>query len=209
MKILSVEPFDSRELLDALARTRLRGYARARVYEHATLELVPALDTDAVTPAQHYVLKPGVAKVLELRAALLAEGFDMFALDGGVWIRTPDEPQERIPVIPPVVEQSREPDGAEVLIINDGMHRIYAARSLGLPISTVVVRGVPAHFPYYAYALDSGWSAIAELDELPDQYQKKHYRQPANYKDLFRDFNEVFPGVQKQRKRSNPAHLRE
>jgi hypothetical protein len=44
---------------------------------------------------------------------------------------------------------------------------------------------------------------------LPDNYVKKVYRDPQNYKALFRDFNEHFPGVQKRRKRSNPAHLRE
>jgi hypothetical protein len=42
---------------------------------------------------------------------------------------------------------------------------------------------------------------------LPDGHQKKEYRQPANYKALFRDFNAVFPGVQKQRKQSNPGHI--
>jgi hypothetical protein len=44
--------------------------------------------------------------------------------------------------------------------------------------------------------------------ELPDVYVKKAYRDKDNYKALFRDFNEVFPGVQKQRKRSNPGHLK-
>jgi hypothetical protein len=31
---------------------------------------------------------------------------------------------------------------------------------------------------------------------------------PGEYKALFREFNAVFPGVQKDRKKSNPAHLR-
>jgi hypothetical protein len=209
MKILSIDLFDRRTLLDGLARTRLRGYARARVYEKARLELVAALDTGATAPAQNYVLKPGVAKILELRDALGGHGLDLFALDGGAYVRTSDDPDEVIPVIPPIVEESREPDGRTVLIINDGIHRIFAARTLGRPISTVVARDVPAHLPYYAFALEGGWSDVVELDELPDRHQKKNYRQPANYKDLFRDFNEVFPGVQKQRKQSNPAHIRE
>jgi hypothetical protein len=209
LKILSVHPFDRRELLAAIGRTRLRGFGGVRPYENARLELVPAVDSDALTPAQRYVLRPGVQRILAVRDALLDHGLDFFALDGGAYIHTADQPDEPVPVIPPVVEESVEPDGARVLIINDGLHRVFAARSLGLPISVVVARGVPAEYPYYAYALPGGWAEVTELDELPETYQKKNYRQPDNYKALFREFNEVFPGVQKQRRQSNPSHIRE
>jgi len=208
LRVLSVEPFDRAELLDALRRTRLRGFDGAQPYADATLELVPAADTETLAPAQRYVLAPGVARILELRDALLAHGLDFFALDGGAYVRTSDAPDERVPVIPPMVEESHEPDGRTVLIINDGIHRVFAARSLGLPIATVVARGVPREYPYYACALTDGWSGVEELDELPDGFQKKTYRNPDNYKALFRQFNDVFPGVQKERKKSNPTHLR-
>lgn len=207
VRILSMEPFTAEELLSSLRRTRLRGFGGARPYRDASLELVATVDTDDLTPAQNYVLTAGVEKIIELRAALLAEGVDIFTLNGGVYVTTSDDPDELIPVIPPVVEESHEPDGRTALLINDGMHRIFAARSLGLPISIVVARGVPAKYPYYAYALSSGWSGVTPLRELPDGHQKKEYRQPAMYKSLFRDFNAIFPGVQKERKQSNPSHL--
>jgi hypothetical protein len=146
--------------------------------------------------------------VLELREALLPHGIDVFALDGGVFIRTSDSGDEDIPVIPPIVEQSREPDGRSVLVINDGIHRVFAARTCKLPISVVAARDVPTEYPYYAFALPGGWAEVTELDELPDTFQKKEYRHPTNYKALFRDFNGIFPGVQKERKSSNPGHLR-
>jgi hypothetical protein len=209
LKILSVHPFDRRELLYAIRRTRLRGFGGVRPYENARLELVPAVDSDTLTPAQRYVLRPGVQRILAVRDALLDHGPDFFALDGGAYIHTADQPDEAIPVIPPIVEESVEPDGRTVLIINDGLHRVFAARSLGRPISVVVVRGVPVEYPYYAYALPGGWADVTELDELPETYQKKNYRQPENYKALFREFNDVFPGVQKQRRQSNPGHIRE
>jgi hypothetical protein len=208
MRIAAVERFGRDELLERLARTRLRGFDGAGVYENAQLELAPAVAPESLAPAQRYVLKAGVATVLDLRAALLPHGVDIFALDGGAYVRTSDDPDERIPVIPPIVEVSHEPDGRTVLVINDGIHRVYAARSIGLPISVVVARGVPSEYPYYALALTSGWSGVEELDELPDGYQKKEYRRPDNYKALFREFNDVFAGVQKERKKSNPAHLR-
>lgn len=208
MKILSIERFDRDQVLTAIAQTPLRGFGGVRPFQHASVELVPLSDTDTLVPAQNYVLKPSVETVLRMRAALSQEGVDFFALDGGAYVRTSEAPDEVIPVIPPIVEESREPDGRTVFIISDGLHRVFAARSMGLPISVVVVRGVPAEYPYYAYALQNGWSEVAELDELPDNYQKKEYRQPDNYKALFREYNTVFPGVQKQRKQSNPKHIR-
>jgi hypothetical protein len=207
MKVLEVESIGGEKLLEALRGTRLRGFDGAQVYADASLELVETRPDD-LAPAQRYVLKGGVAKIIELRQALLAHGVDVFALDGGVWVRTSDSPEERIPVLPPIVEESHEPDGSVVWIINDGIHRVFAARTLGLPIHTVRVSGVSTDHPYYALALPGGWSEVTELDGLPDGFQKKTYRDPDNYKALFREFNDVFPGVQKERKKSNPGFLR-
>jgi hypothetical protein len=207
VKILSIRSFDRHELLGSLRQTPLRGFDKAKLYASATLDVAPAMDTDLLTPAQRYVLKPTVRKLLELRDALLAQGIDLFALDGGAYIHTSDDPQEAIPIVPPIVEESIEPDGRTVLLVNDGLHRVSAARSLGLPISVVIARGVPTEYPYYAYALPNGWADLELLEELPDEYQKKEYRLPENYKALFREFNTVLPGVQKQRKQSNPDHL--
>lgn len=207
MRVLEVERFGREELLDALRETRLRGFDRARVYAGASLELTES-DPESLTPAQRYVLRAGVAKILQLREALLAHGLDPFALDGGAYVRTSESPEERIPVIPPVVEESHEPDGRTVWIVNDGIHRVFAARGLGLPIATVRIAGVPREHPYYALALPGGWAEVTELEDLPDGFQKKTYRNPDNYKALFREFNDVFPGVQKERKKSNPGFLR-
>ncbi len=208
LRVLSVETFDCTELLARLRGTRLRGFGGAQPYAAAALTLAPAVDPACLAPAQRYVLKAGVARILELRGALLEHGVDVFALDGGALVRTSEAPEELVPVIPPIVEESHEPDGRVVSIINDGIHRVFAARSLGLPVSVVIARGVPREYPYYACATAGGWSDVLELDELPDGFQKKTYRIPDNYKALFREFNEVFPGVQQERKKSNPAHLR-
>jgi hypothetical protein len=208
LRVLSAETFRREELLARLRQTRLRGFDGAQPYAEATLSLSPATDPADLAPAQRYVLKAGVARILELRDALLEHGIDMFALDGGAFVRTSEAPEETVPVIPPIVEESHEPDGRLVLIINDGIHRVFAARSIGLPITTVIAGGVPREYPYYACATSGGWSEVVELEELPDGFEKKAYRMPENYKALFREFNEVFPGVQKERKKSNPAHLR-
>jgi hypothetical protein len=47
-----------------------------------------------------------------------------------------------------------------VLLINDGIHRVYCAWKLGKKINVVAVRDVPAEYPHYAYALKRGSTAI-------------------------------------------------
>jgi hypothetical protein len=207
MHILSIQPFGREELLDALRETKLVGFGQAPVYAHATLKLEPAQNTDRMVPAQRYVLRNGVAKILELRLALLDAGVDIFALEGGVYVRTSEAPDRLTPIIPPIVEESHESDGQSIMIINDGIHRVFAARSLGLPISIVAVYEVPSAYPYYALPLEHSWADVVEIDELPEEFVKKTYRDQTNYRALFRDFNAEFPGVQAARTRSNPAHL--
>jgi hypothetical protein len=199
------------DLLAGLKQTRLMGFEQPCVYETARLSLEPAVDTDRLVPPQRYVLRPDVNTILAVHEALAARGVDIFALDGAVlfWVERDGEEEGPIPLTPPIVEMSREDDGREVMLINDGMHRVFAARSLGRPISIVLARDVPPQYPYYAKAVPGGWSGVSELDELPDGFIKKEYRNPDNYRALFRDFNAVFEGIQKRRKRSNPSHIRE
>jgi hypothetical protein len=205
--LLSVERFPVDELLSRIRETRLVGFDGAQPYRHASVELLRSVDTSDLSPAQNYVLMPGVRTILALWEALAEHGVDIFDLDGGVFVTTTLDPGERIPVIPPVVEESLEPDGRTVLLINDGMHRVFAARSLGLPISVVLVRGVPAEYPYYAFPRHTGWEGIETFETLPAVFEKKAYRQPTGYRALFRDFNAQFPGVQAVRPASNPAHI--
>jgi hypothetical protein len=210
MEIRKYELLSEDELLRRLKRTCLRGFDRPEVYRDATLEIIEA-DTDWLTPAQRYVLKDGVQAILDVHDAFARLGIDVFALRGAIlfWPDDADPATEPpIPFLPPVVEESVEPDGRTVLLINDGIHRVYAARKLGRRINVVVARNVPREYPYYAYALTTGWASVEELAELREGYQKKEYRNPENYKALFRDFNGIFDGVQKQRKRTNPEHLK-
>lgn len=208
MQILSAEPFTAQHLLSALKETRLVGYGGVQVYLDSALSLSRSVDPDLLAPAQRYVLTPNVEKILELREAMGRIGIDIFDLEGGFYVGTSEHPDEQVPVLPPIVEESLEPGGRTVLLISDGMHRVFTARSLSKPVTVVVVRNVPAEYPYYAYALKDGWSDVRKFTDLPDAFQKKEYRQPEGYRALFRDYNGVFPGVQKVRKNSNPSHIR-
>jgi len=210
MNILRYELVPEDDLLRRLKKTRLRGFDRAEVYRDAALE-VATLHTDRLTPAQRYVLVEGVQTILDIADAFEPKGIDVFALRGAVlfWPEGTDPNTDpAIPFLPPVIEESREPDGRTVLLINDGIHRVYAARKRGRTLNVVLAKGVPSEYPYYAFALPDGWAQVEELPELTEGYQKKAYRNPENYKALFRDFNEVFEGIQKQRPRTNPGHLK-
>ena len=209
MQITKYDLLAEAELLSRLKRTRLRGFDRAEVYRDATLEVVE-VDPESLTPAQRYVLQEGVKAILDVADAFEPHGIDVFALRGALlfWPDGSDLEGSPIPFLPPVIEESIERDGRKILLINDGIHRVYAARKRGRKLNVVLARNVPAEYPYYAYALPDGWAQVDELAELQEGYQKKEYRNPENYKALFRDFNEIFEGVQKQRPRSNPAHLK-
>ncbi len=211
MNILKYELLDESELLGRLKRTRLRGFDRAEVYRDASLEILDQADPASLVPAQRYVLTDGVQAILDVADAFAPLGIDLFALRGALlfWPEGSDPDHDpAIPFLPPVIEESVERDGSKVLLINDGIHRVYAARKRGRKINVVLARNVPAEYPYYAYALADGWAQVHELAELQEGYQKKEYRNPDNYKALFRDFNEIFEGVQKQRARTNPTNLK-
>lgn len=205
MKVLSATEFSRSDLLSSLRRVRLRGFDGVEAYRDARIEIVEGLDPRTVMPAQNYVLREGVEKVGELRAALLKWGVDPLELKGGAYIRTAEEPSKTITVVPPIIEESVEPDGQTCLLVSDGLHRMFFAYSHDLPITVAVIRGVL--YPYYAFPLAGGWGDVELLDSLPTSYQKKVYRQPDNYKALFRNFNGVFPNVQSQRRKSNPRSL--
>jgi hypothetical protein len=209
MNILKYELLPEAELLARLKKTRLRGFDRAEVYRDATLE-VANMDTNDLTPAQRYVLADGVQTILDVADAFAPLGVDVFGLRGALlfWPEGSDPSEAPIPLLPPMIEESIEADGRKVLLINDGIHRVYAARKRGRKLNVVVARDVPPEYPYYAYALPDGWTQVEELAELTEGYQKKAYRNPDNYKALFRDFNEIFEGIQKQRPRTNPGHFK-
>ncbi|WP_130471353.1 hypothetical protein [Candidatus Magnetaquicoccus inordinatus] len=205
LTISRLEFVSEEQLLERLQQTRLRGFAQALVYEHASLRLVRDVDPLSLYPAQNYVLQEEHQRLHTLYELFMRQGINIFALTGAIlfWLRYEDGVEEGpIPLTPPLVEISHEPDGRLLPLINDGMHRVYTAMRLQSTINIVQITNVPRQWPYYAYPLANGWADVQELRSLPVDYVKKAYRDPQNYKDLFRDFNGVFPGIQKQRQRS-------
>ncbi len=210
MKIARYETINEETVLQRFATTRLKGHGQPLIYENARLELVRRVDPTTLFPAQRYILKEDHQRLVDLYDAFLQRDVDIFNMSGGLlfWLDANGQEEGPIPLMPPIVEMSREPDGRILPLINDGMHRVHTAMKLKKKINIILVHDVPAEYPYYAYALEKGWDEVSELDSLPDGFVKKTYRDPERYKALFRDFNAVFDGIQKQRKKSNPDTLK-
>jgi hypothetical protein len=211
MKIVRHQILSTIETLDRLSNVCLKGFDRFPIYRDAKMEIVRSVPTDALTPPQRYVLRPTVEKIIEIADAFeMQQGIDVFGLAGALlfWTDGMDLQGDPIPFLPPVVEDSVERFNPKAMLVNDGMHRTFAARWMGRDPSIIHVSGLPPEYPYYAYGIEEGWAGVVEIDELTDGFKKKDYRNPDNYKALFRDFNAVFPGIQEQRKQTQ-AHLKE
>ena len=194
---LRYEIIPATQMLSQLRQTRLMGHGQPNIYKNATLEIREQVDPNQLIPAQRYVLKTDFQRIKALYYLFQQQGIDIFALQGGLFFWYQETGP--IPLLPPIVEASVEKNGEIVLLINDGMHRIYTARQLGKRINIVLVRNVPIEYPYYAYPLEKGWQDVVELEALTEDFVKKYYRDKENYKALFRNFNELFPDIQKQR----------
>ena len=213
MKIIKViKLWDHDQLFSNLRRVKLVGHGQPEVYEKSSMALL-TVDPNNIFPAQRYVLSDNVDVLNKLYKQVLCFGYDIFALDGVIhfWVEGSEIP---VPIAPPVVEVSFEHNDTVppvfpllnrglhhgVPLINDGMHRVFAAKALGKNINVVLVDN-PSH-PYYATAVEGSWENVSVLESIPRDFVKKTYRDPDNYKALFRDFNAIIPGIQAKRQRS-------
>ncbi len=189
IRIISVEHHSSDTLFSNMRGVTMLENETAYPYLTSRLSL-SVLNTNDIAPAQTYVFHPEILKVTALRESLLVyDDTDILKLNGYITI-TIDGCNHPIDVLPPVVELSEEPDGRVVKILNDGMHRVYLARSLNLPVQVVYAEGIPEQWPYYAYALDRGWDDVEYIYDLPKGFVKKYYRVPEEQKrTLYRNFS--------------------
>jgi hypothetical protein len=192
MRIKEIVHHSEDELISRLREVRLLKKPEVLIYKDCIITL-ERISTDWLYPTQRYVLIQELEKVRNLQWALKERGYDMFSLNGflELWIDGKDQP---ITLLPPVVEESIEADGSVVILINDGMHRLYLARHQWVIPQVVYIRGVPKEYPYYAYPNPGQWEGIEVIDELPPGYIKKWHR-IADYHSLYRNFNSAFSAV--------------
>jgi len=203
MKIVQVRQQAPAELVSRLRRVPLQEQPEVQIYQNALISL-ECIHTRHLHPPQNYIWLAELKKVQELRWGLREHGVDMFHLNGFVTYTVEEVGGELVDydLYPPIIEESFEADGTVALLINDGMHRIYLARSEWLIPQVVYVRGVPKEYPYYAFPRPQGWEGIDLLPDNPDKnrYLKKCHRIRHN-KALYRNFQAVFRNVGGSRSR--------
>jgi hypothetical protein len=192
MRILAVERFSEEKLIKRLRDVTMLKAPEIKVYEKAFISL-ENVATESLSPPQNYILRDELKKVRELKWALEEHQVDVFNLNGFVRLilEGSDEP---VDLLPPIVEESIEKNGAVHLIVNDGMHRVYMALREWVNPQVALIRGVPKNLPYYAFPLPGGWDRVEERDDLPAGYLKKWHR-IENYYSLYRNFNSAFINV--------------
>lgn len=193
IEIQKLEIFSPEELIERLRRVTMLKDSDAFPYAKAFISLENIAITD-LFPPQRYVLKKELLKVRELKWRLEPYEVDIFNLNGFIRLTLKGQ-EEPIDLLPPIVEEYIEKNGRVVHIINDGMHRVYAAYLEWVIPQVVYIRGVPKNLPYYAFPIpEKDWTKIELVDEIPDTFIKKWHR-IENNKLLYRNFNSAFLNV--------------
>lgn len=181
------------ELISKLKKISMLTRPNIYPYKEAYISL-ERIRVEYLCPTQYYILRSELEKIRQLRWKLLAKGIDIFDLNGYITLVLEDG--YLFDLLPPIVEESFEGDGSMVLIINDGMHRLFLAYQEWIIPKVVYVRGVPKNLPYYAYPLRKGWEDVKIYDDKKEELGiLKKFHRIENNKDLYRNFNSVFTNV--------------
>ncbi|MDR2199852.1 MAG: hypothetical protein LBR53_10435 [Deltaproteobacteria bacterium] len=195
-KITAVEVHPAEELFRKLREVVMLRNREIRPYEDAELSL-ERMPFEEFRPAQRYVLVPELQKVRHLGFELRDRGQDPADLDGYLTLRIAGVP-EPVDLLPPVIERHTEADGTAVNVVNDGMHRLYAARLEWRTPRVLYAKNLPPECPYYAYPIPGPfpWEKveIVNAEKVPEGFLKKWHR-IRNNKELYRDFNSAFQNV--------------
>lgn len=195
MNILSTKFFNEEALIQQLRKVTMLKDPTNYIYKDVYISL-ENINTDYLIPPQNYLLNNELENKLELKYALEKHGYDLFNLNG--YLEFQLDTGQIVTLLPPIVEESIEQNGAVLPIINDGMHRVYLARVHGVNPKVIFIRGVPNQYPYYAFPVIGGWDKVERVDSIPKGYIKKWHR-IQNNKMLYRNFDSVFTNCSKPR----------
>lgn len=188
MNIQKITMYPQEELIRRLREVTLTDGV-TKPYANSEIMVTVPLDFSEYEYAQNYILRSDYKKINKLISTLLHE-FEISLLNcGTLWEISTEE--EVFPYIPPIVEVYNGE-----WIIADGMHRMKTFQNIFNHPPKVVVIHNPS-IPYYALPNGLSLKEIPIVDDRPKV--RKAYRDPDNYKALFRDYNSQFPGIQRDR----------
>jgi hypothetical protein len=201
-----VNVFSSEELCSKLKQVTLRGSSiQPYLNSHISIE---QFNPKNLSPCQRYVLLPVLRKLEQLRWDIQSNhNCDILRLNGYLKVAYPSEYSahgvvetvgQTIDILPPVCEEFINDFGELMILVNDGMHRVYLAYQMGIPINVAYVRGVDKNYPYYAYKLPCGFNEVEIINEIPHNYLKK-FHVAKEHKKLYRWFNSEFENIGESR----------
>lgn len=169
------------------------------VYEQARISL-RELDPNEVNPTTFYLLKNNLEFQRDLRKVLQeTEGIDTLSLDMTLEIKNQDG--ELWTLMPPIIEvtprqvkyspledeiRHEQIVKVQIPIINDGAHRVYLAREMGIPFRGVFISGVDERFPFYAHPNE--WERVKLVDSVPKTKEEKKFYSREDCYALYRNF---------------------
>ena len=196
MSIKFVEYHNDKHLIyNRLRFVTLENQTDECVYQNSRID-IQYLDVERLVPAQRYVLRQDLDRVKQLRHEVFDAsdgGIDILRLDGRLVITFSDS-DEPLDLLPPIVEVSKEHNMEQVLLVNDGMHRLYLAWLEWATPSVIVIK--EASHPYYAYPIrgKSPWERVQIVDSFPEGFLKRWPRMgnKEESRKLFRNFDSMF-----------------
>lgn len=186
------EQFNKSEVLRRLRAVTLLN-SNIQPYKKAKIVFNAKVNPLTLTPCQNYVLNDRLqdisTMITDLKVSPLGLLSSRFCQLAGCRF---SHDKKMLSLIPPIIENWNGQ-----LIIADGMHRCFYALHHDLPIDVIIIKEIDEETPYYALPLPNGWKDVKIVDEKPES--GKVYREPDDYKRLFRDYNGQFPNVQLKR----------
>jgi len=190
MKITKIEMFPQEELIRRLREVTLTDGV-TKPYANSEIKITDRLgEGEKLRFAQTYLLDSDLKKIGQLEYDLMM--FDVKLRHLTTFCMMTRESGETFSYIPPIIEWTPE-DG---YYVSDGMHRFYyLCHQYYSDPYAIIIKNPSA--PYYAFPSDMAWLDLPICQERPEV--RKIYRDPNNYKALFRDYNSQFPGIQRDR----------
>lgn len=182
-----IDHFDNFNVIQGqLRRCPLNGVPNMFPYRNSVITL-ETMDPNHLNPCALYVLKENIDRTINLRGHFLSQGIDILAMTADQAAIEYIYEGQPYRISPPMIEMSE--DDGNIPIVTDGLHRVWLARSIGMPVNVLKIQNIAAPIP----ALPVSWDEVNIVDKVPPTSEKRKFRfnspeetqawfnKPANY----------------------------
>ncbi len=176
LKLIAMESFETGFERLRMAPLELADDEEIYVYKTAKFG-VREIRKREVLPSSYYCLNRKIKFLKQYRQRLLTDlQIDLFNLPGILYIKDGDVV---FGLVPPFVEVYQEENGKEMSVLQDGIHRLILADSLGVGCRCIEIINKKKNSKYLPYAYPNSWEEVRFFNKVP--VKKKNYRRTPNY----------------------------